>query len=515
MIYLKINKSIAGLLSACVINIWEELEKDNKILDEANLDQDDEYKYVFDELLGDLASSNGFVERNLMSGGSESAFSKSVHKSMFSSAQRSRENWNQDVVLDMQDIWTYANDYILSNGDNITSIESNILNNLRTPGIDRTNMPSVSEKSRLRGEAEIPELYPFSTIPIEELERALMLKTLEEQFQSKEPDFNWNLFDRSIEERFPKRALIQELSDALLWEPDTISKYFARDDSLLLAIYQKVPSDKSYSRQWKAPYKSMPDFSNWLEYFSKESDLKMPLYDIDDNKVGQLREFIQNLTPSSGGLMKIRKYNIGFDEISQVEWFKDGTMFGIRSRSEAEDISDYFWISYDRDLRLDFRRIQGKSRYLTSPPSNVQTKSSADQEAAPPADEEAERLRKLKLEEAKQEAERQNQLHIAYQSFKVEGSAATLAFSNGHIVRLLPNGYIMQCKNQIQKDLAVNSNKVNQDAEESRVIIPNAWIRYMTSGKIEILYANGNFTVYEPSTDLWTVTNNKGKRRWK
>ena len=91
-----------------------------------------------------------------MSGGSESAFSKSVHKSMFSSAQRSRENWNQDVVLDMQDIWTYANDYILSNGDNITSIESNILNNLRMPGIDRTNMPSVSEKSRLRREADIP-----------------------------------------------------------------------------------------------------------------------------------------------------------------------------------------------------------------------------------------------------------------------------------------------------------------------------------------------------------------------
>ena len=59
---------------------------------------------MFDELLEDLASSNGFIERNIMSGGSESAFSKSVHKSMFSSAQKSRENWNQDVVLDMQDI---------------------------------------------------------------------------------------------------------------------------------------------------------------------------------------------------------------------------------------------------------------------------------------------------------------------------------------------------------------------------------------------------------------------------
>lgn len=74
------------------------------MLDEADLDQEDEYKYVFDELLGDLAASNGFVERNILSAGSESAFSKSMHKSMYSSAQRSRENWNQDVVLDMQDI---------------------------------------------------------------------------------------------------------------------------------------------------------------------------------------------------------------------------------------------------------------------------------------------------------------------------------------------------------------------------------------------------------------------------
>lgn len=471
---------------------------------------------MFDELLGDLAASNGFVERNILSGGSESAFSKSVHKSMFSSAQRSRENWNQDVVLDMQDVLAYANDYILSNGDNIASIESSILSYLKTPGIDRTGMPSVSEKSRLRREAETPELYPFSTIPIEELERALMLKSLEEQFQSKEPDFNWNLFDRSIEERFPKKALIQELSDALLWEPDTISKYFSRDDSLLLAIYQKLPSDKSYTKQWKASYKSMPDFGNWLEYFSKDSDSKVPLYDIDDNKVGQLREFIQNLTPSSGGLLRIRKYSIGFDEISQIECFKDGTIFGICSQSEPEDLSGYFWIGYDRNVRLDFRKIAGKSRYVTQPPVKSQRKPSPDQEAPPATDEEAERLRKLKLEEeAKQEAERLDQLHKAYSGFKVEGSAATLAFSNGHLVRLLPNGFVMQSKSKVQKDLAVNADKVDPDCEESRVVISNALIRYLTNGKIEILYANGNFTVYDPATDLWTITNNNGKRRCK
>ena len=98
------KKSIAGLLSACIINVCEELEKSNKILEEQQeMEEDDEYKYIFDDVLDGIASSQGFEERNIMSA-SESVFSKEAHKSMFSSAQRSRENWNQDVVLDSQDV---------------------------------------------------------------------------------------------------------------------------------------------------------------------------------------------------------------------------------------------------------------------------------------------------------------------------------------------------------------------------------------------------------------------------
>jgi hypothetical protein len=57
-------------------------------------------------------------------------------------------------------------------------------------------MPSVPEKSELRRNAERPEPYPFCTVPIEEFERAMLLKALEEQFKTKEPDFEWNLFER-------------------------------------------------------------------------------------------------------------------------------------------------------------------------------------------------------------------------------------------------------------------------------------------------------------------------------
>jgi len=126
----------------------------------------------------------------------ESMFSKDGGKSMFSSAQRSREKWNQDVVLDSQDVCAHSNDCVLANGDNISSIEAGIYSYLRIPGVDRTNMPFYPEKSKIKRDAEKPEVYPFCTIPVEEFERAMLLKTIEDQFKSKEPDYEWNLFER-------------------------------------------------------------------------------------------------------------------------------------------------------------------------------------------------------------------------------------------------------------------------------------------------------------------------------
>lgn len=192
------KKSIAGLLSACVLNICDELEKQNKVLEEDDneLNENDEYKYIFDDVFGDIASSKGFATRETIVSPTASVFSKSAGKSMFSSQQKSRGNWNQDVVLDYQDVCSYANDYILLNGDNISNIESGIFNYLKTPGVSRANMPNYPEKSELKRLSEKPEIYPFSTIPVEEFERAMLLRTIEDQFKSKESDFQWNFFER-------------------------------------------------------------------------------------------------------------------------------------------------------------------------------------------------------------------------------------------------------------------------------------------------------------------------------
>lgn len=63
----------------------------------------------------------------------------------------------------------------------------------------------------------------------------------------------------------------------------------------------------------------MPDFSNWLDYFNKDYEKSIPLYDIDDNKVGQIKELTQNLTPSNGGLMRLKTQSIGTNEYVQAE----------------------------------------------------------------------------------------------------------------------------------------------------------------------------------------------------
>jgi hypothetical protein len=43
----------------------------------------------------------------------------------------------------------------------------------------------------------------------------------------------------------------------------------------LLALYNKVKSDKTKEsvdgeRQWRAAYRTMPDFENWIKYFSED-----------------------------------------------------------------------------------------------------------------------------------------------------------------------------------------------------------------------------------------------------
>lgn len=74
--------------------------------------------------------------------------------------------------------------------------------------------------------------------------------------------------------------LRQVLAEALMKEPDVATLYYPRNDSLLVCMYNKIKQqheeggedwNKPHNeREWRAAYRVMPDFDNWVKYFSDD-----------------------------------------------------------------------------------------------------------------------------------------------------------------------------------------------------------------------------------------------------
>jgi len=80
----------------------------------------------------------------------------------------------------------------------------------------------------------------------------------------------------------------QVFSDSLIDEPDTATLYYPRTDSLLVALYNKTTkkapqgvlkptsapqpdsNEPDGERSWRAAYRAMPDFQNWITFFADE-----------------------------------------------------------------------------------------------------------------------------------------------------------------------------------------------------------------------------------------------------
>ena len=101
------------------------------------------------------------------------------------------------------------------------------------------------------------------------------------------------------------------------------------------------------------------------------------------------------------------------------------------------------------------------------------------------------------------------------ESLPANGLSATLSIENGLIVRLLPSGDVMQAQSASVR-AGMEGKNLGDDEEESRIVTGKGTVaRYMRDGRIELLFANGNCSEYDPETQLWTITNNKGMRRRK
>ena len=83
--------------------------------------------------------------------------------------------------------------------------EKNALDNLVLPGVNRHMMPAVASKSKRLRDAERPGVYPFSTMPVEDTERALILKAFQELIHANQIDtpnsshYKYKMFERSYQ----------------------------------------------------------------------------------------------------------------------------------------------------------------------------------------------------------------------------------------------------------------------------------------------------------------------------
>lgn len=216
-----------------------------------------------------------------------------------------------------------------------------------------------------------------------------------------------------------KEIFAQVLADGLLDDPDVDQVYYPRTDSVLLALYNKhqkpivaesqnfkvVSTDEllptnhevfDYERQWRAKYRIMPDFENWIAYFAdeiiQENEILKPvkkeeapavadpvppagkvpvkgqaqaadavdpnavpvtlmrylideellprqLFSVEDAKVQSVMEKSAFLYPDDNSVMRVDHFSVGGQKSKKSLVIKDNLKFGLRERQEGSSKS--------------------------------------------------------------------------------------------------------------------------------------------------------------------------------
>lgn len=332
---------------------------------------------------------------------------------------------------------------ILGTGEHVSEKEIRILENLLVPGFKRHLMPAVPEKTQEIRRAEKAEIYPFSTMAIEELERGLMLLAMQDMMKAKEPDHDWKFLNRSYEERMQPSVLKQVLSKSLSFEVDNTTAYYAQEDALLLAIYNRTPHNRVIKRQWTAPYNVVPDFSNWLQHFPADYVPTSALLDIDDLKVGLLREKLKLLLPSDSSVINVSKWEVAGQTHSKVSVNKDNYTFGLTSHvvaGDGEEIENLqgpadFWVNFENGARM-LVEMQEQSTFRVE----------KDKRATPvPQDGgegEGTSPRNQEDSPGKESMDGTQPFEISNEG----GASATITFSDNLLIKFLPNGDVLQSR---------------------------------------------------------------------
>jgi len=153
-------------------------------------------------------------------------------------------------------------------------------------------MPNIPTKSERLRDLERPQIYPFQTLPIDDLERSLVLKQFQDLIKSNfidegkpssEKHSMFKAFERNFQSHMSQDIMRQELANIYMQDCEMSTMYYPRDDQLFLAFYnrrlrqdEEGNEEENYEgqREWRAAYRVMPDFENWIKYFADEIVIK-------------------------------------------------------------------------------------------------------------------------------------------------------------------------------------------------------------------------------------------------
>ena len=240
--------------------------------------------------------------------------------------------------------------------DNFLSASlSHLLQCINIPGINRYQMPEASSTTDIS--AETTSIQSFSTSSPIYFERALTLLAFENMLKKVHSERHWDLGFRVFEETLPLQDFYQSYLKTTEFEPEILTEYIQRTDSLLLCVFFKTPPGRIIRKAWKTPWRVCPNFAQYISIFPNES--AAVFMDIDPNLVGCIKERCKIMYPADNSVIKMIEYHIGSrknkfsEKVLRPRFrpivYKDGWYFGLR---RPEKKKNEFWAVFNEEKLL-------------------------------------------------------------------------------------------------------------------------------------------------------------------
>ena len=251
---------------------------------------------------------------------------------------------------------------------------------MKIPGInERGDMPAKETRNKAERQADTAAIVKYCQLPESQTKRLITLKYFEDLVKENNPERTYDFLDRNFIEHFDPSTFRQIMVDANRRYVDINTKYYDKEDALLVALNFKNPPGRLLRRQWTAPIKVLPDFQTWSDSYAT-GDCKMNtanLLDIESHRVGLLRTRQKFCFPCDDSVIRVDKNQVASRRFGSSVVVKDNLHFGIRERdcvvNEKVDFEDElvnmdtrkeqdrrceFWLEFENGMRMHAEMLE-------------------------------------------------------------------------------------------------------------------------------------------------------------